>query len=638
MYTVNPHIFIYPRIEDDSVNFVLFNPDNRRRFSIPRDEDFPDILKLLLFCSQKPREMEDILNSDFEIDQDDVYHLVDAGILVEGAQNIVPEQNTFLSLYQRLVHNYPFGDYDLLETIEAEEALMEEFASTAMPPASYLPRKGKMYLLSDIKADTFGDRLSKILDYTFGAFGTLKGKHGTFLHKISPSGGARHPSEGLVVLSEALAHIPAGVYSYDFSEKALIDSEPADIRGLISKRFKDCKAAIIVRSRVERPMWRYREPRSYRPIVVDAGHIVETARLLCDHYGYECQISSPIFIGDAQGEWLKEPCLAAIAIEPNNSYVPPNSIVSSPIGNDNNENKFPNPAAFYTLNKGSLDAHVLYPVVINKTIPSSDLLKLFSQKETSEFLEANYILLPHKTCQSLIEGAAFWANHDWDLSLLAYLSTSTLDTPNAVSVSRGKAASAALNVSGDLINVMLKRFTDRGLTREGVDVKALSTLLSSAIQPDLLGTDIDTYVVSFSIEGLEAGVYRWDVQKNSLIKHSDAPAPTLLRAATIGQKWATRGAASIILSHTLQASPSAYNTALIRLGMLGQRICLKATDMKLGSFMTPALNDVDVSKLLKIAGRSEEKMFYLVDIGASPMSQEGKVPSTYFSDKAVKHN
>lgn len=635
MYTVNPNIFIYPRIENQGVNFVLFNPDNRRRFSIPRDEDFPDILKLLLFCSQAPKEIEEILSGDFEIDQDDIDHLVEAGVLLEGKPEVKPEKNSFLSLYQTLVHNYPFGDYDLLETIEAEEALMEKYASTAMPPESYLPRKGKQYLLSDIKTDAFGDRLSKILDYTFGAFGTLKGKHGVFLHKISPSGGARHPSEGLVVLSENLDHIPAGIYSYDFSEKALVDSEPEDVKALILDRFKNCKAAIIVRSRVERPMWRYREPRSYRPIVVDAGHIVETARLLCDHYGYECQVSSPIFIGDAQGEWLQEPCLAAIAIEPNANYTAPNSIVSKLITNDNTENKVPNPAAFYTLNDGSLEAHVLYPTVINKPIPSQDLLKLFSQMGTSEFLEANNILLPQKACRALIDGAAFWADHDWDLSLLAYLSTSKLEDSKALSVSNGKASSSALNVSEDLINVMLKRFTDRGLTREGVDVEVLSTLLSAAIQRDLIGTDIETYVVSFSIDRLEAGIYKWNSEDNNLVRHSDAPAPALLRAATIGQKWATRGSASIILSHSLQKSPDAYNTALIRLGMLGQRICLKATDLKLGSFMTPALNDVDVSKLLKISGDSEEKIFYLIDIGASPMSLEGKLPSTYLSTKNI---
>lgn len=642
MYITNQRIFIYPRVDRTSpqeTTLVLFNPDNRRRFTIPREEDFPQLLKVLLFCSQGARSEQELIDGDFDLDSEDVQNLVSAGILLEKEKSASNDDSTYISIYQSLVHNYPFGDYELLETVEAEEALMEEYAGQALPPPSYLARKGKLYTLPQLPhheiPSSFLERLARVLDYTFGAFGTLKGNHGTFLHKISPSGGARHPTEGVVVLGADAGNIPAGVYSYDFAEKALVDSEPEDIKPLMLERFKGCKAAIVVRSRVERPMWRYREPRSYRPIVVDAGHVIETARLLCQHFGSSCQVSSPVFIADSQGEWLKEPYLAAVAIEPGKDYKPPNAIISQKIANDDPQKRVViNPASFYTLKNGKVIAHTLFPSVAKKELSLQETGGIFTtanqDAEAIQSLRKLNFLLSEETTRSIEEGFSFWAVHDWDLSLLAYLNTSNLESATGVLISGGQDNKPVdICAPEHLIETMFKRFTDRSLTRDGTTAGALQELLLTSLDKEMLGDDIDTFVVSFSIEGMEPGVYQWNLAQGQLERKTSAPAPELLRAATIGQKWATRGAASIILAHRLQENPISYNAALIRLGMLGQRICLAATSLKLGSFMTPALNDKDVSKLLSVPGASQEKIFYLVDVGASAMSQQGRVPSTY---------
>ncbi len=645
MYSTNPYIFMYPRVtghdQEQETQFVLFNPDNRRRFEIPSGIGLPRIISLILSCSEAPRSEKELIELNLIMSADELASMAEAGILV--TEKIKADHFDFLLLYQRLVHNYPFGDYDIPQTIDEENSLMDKYAKSYEPPSSYFERPGTSYALPDVsehnkQSKDFSEDLAKILHYTFGSFGLLKGRHGKFFHKTSPSGGSRHPSEAIVVLNIGLNDIPAGVYSYDFLKKSLIDSESVEMKERITEQFKHCKVAIIVRSCVERPMWRYRDPRSYRPVIIDAGHIVETAKLLVEDFGYNSCVSSPCFIADSKGDWLKEPFLTAIAIDPNDQYDPASVIPlfdqETPEANDN---YVINPASFYTVAKGKLLAHTLLPRIQEEFVPEGDLESIFlpsekySQFERSKFLRENNIVISKSFARPLLEGFSLWGNHDWDLSLLAYLAVSNNQSQANGSIIKNDKKSSdqpTLKISENLIDVMLRRHTDRRLTGEGVDRKTLQTLLSCAINDDLLGNDIDTFAISFSVNDLDGGVYQWSDSKQDLIKKTELPDRANLRAATIGQTWASHGSTSLIFSYSVSAdSPAAYNAALVRLGMLGQRICIKATSLGLGTFMTPALNDKDIAKILGIGDNYENRIFYLIDVGTSHMSLRGKIAS-----------
>jgi hypothetical protein len=47
-------------------------------------------------------------------------------------------------------------------------------------------------------------------------------------------------------------------------------------------------------------------------------------------------------------------------------------------------------------------------------------------------------------------------------------------------------------------------------------------------------------------------------------------------------------------------SGAAYQDTIIRLGRLGQRLCLSATEMGIGVFLTPAISDALVAEMLQI--------------------------------------
>ncbi len=642
MYSSNPKLFVYLRVTKSGstkqVQFVLFNPDNRRRFEVPNGSGLPGIINLLIFCSDSPRSEQELIERDLVSDSSELTYLVEAGILL--TQPPSADKTGFLSLYQRLVHNYPFGDYSIQQTIDDENALMDTYAEFYAPPPSYIERTGTSFALPDAseyqkKSEDFLGDISRILHFTFGSFGPLKGRHGKFFHKTSPSGGARHPSEAVIILNVGLNNIPAGVYSYDFIKHTLVDSESAEIKACITEQFKNCMAAIIIRSRVERPMWRYRDPRSYRPIIIDAGHIIETAKMLTENLGYDSCVSCPIFIADCDGEWLKEPFLVAIAIDPEDNYIYPHTNYEASQEIAETENSFViNPACFYTFNKMGILAHSLFPSISETPVTEASFKLLMRSCESDlklgsdETLKTNGLVISKSLGQPMLEGFSFWAHHDWDLSLLAYLATSnSKSTENVIIKSEGlTSAQSSLGIPDNLIGVMLKRHTDRKLTGDGVPKEMLENLLTFSIEQDLLAGQIDVFLISFSVAGLHPGIYKWVSTERALTKEAELPDRETLRAATIGQDWASHGAASLILSYNVSLdNPATYNAGLIRLGMLGQRICIKATSLGLGTFMTPALNDTDTAGILNLQGNCENKIFYLIDIGTSLMSLRGKM-------------
>lgn len=129
--------------------------------------------------------------------------------------------------------------------------------------------------------------LSSILYYTFGQTGKKEvGDLAEFVTKTSPSGGARHPVEVYVWVSDC-RDIPAGLYHYSVRNHALemIDSTPgvrntsssASFRGDISP--SDTRSVMFFTASVERDMMKYKNPRCYNVIQQDLGHLFQTLRL-----------------------------------------------------------------------------------------------------------------------------------------------------------------------------------------------------------------------------------------------------------------------------------------------------------------------------------------------------------------------
>lgn len=144
------------------------------------------------------------------------------------------------------------------------------------------------------------------------------------IRKTSPSGGSRHPTEGYIVLLEQLGSLPKGIYHYSLNKNALelIHGDvPGDVQDICPGVFRASfapKAIFLLTSLFERNMYRYREPRTFRTIFIDVGHIAETIKILSSSLGLQCFAHTYIDEEKVENilklEKLKEGAIYSIAI------------------------------------------------------------------------------------------------------------------------------------------------------------------------------------------------------------------------------------------------------------------------------------------------------------------------------------
>lgn len=217
--------------------------------------------------------------------------------------------------YFQYIRNYPYlleSAEEMDEYMDREAALMDEYTDQSRPPSVYrhrdgdervplpdpepaeasLPTVGELVtgtVPSGSIAEASRSELSTLLGLAFGETGRLEldtqspEPHGEFILKTSPSGGSRHPTEAYLIARD-VAGIPDGVFHYSVADHAL--DRVADADGSIGDGEP---LSVVFTSVLERSMWRYREPRTYRVILHDIGHVCETLRLIAAGYGYDAR-------------------------------------------------------------------------------------------------------------------------------------------------------------------------------------------------------------------------------------------------------------------------------------------------------------------------------------------------------------
>jgi SagB-type dehydrogenase family enzyme len=127
------------------------------------------------------------------------------------------------------------------------------------------------------------------------------------LHTTSPSGGARHPTEGYLAAVD-VPGLPSGWYHVTrkpLSLRRVNDDVPtaADVRRVFPEtalQYPDpIRAVLVLTSIFERNMYRYREPRTFRTVFMDAGHVAGTVGRVADSAGlsagvYYCDHSAAV--------------------------------------------------------------------------------------------------------------------------------------------------------------------------------------------------------------------------------------------------------------------------------------------------------------------------------------------------------
>ncbi len=159
-----------------------------------------------------------------------------------------------------------------------------------------LPDLGSLSAFDLQKESSVLTRIKYLLSFAFGKKGE-KSCHWNdtpLIKRTSPSGGSRHPTEGyffpvgLQEMKKGFYHVQTEPTSLsllsgekeDFLAKFNIENDP---------QLPVC-GAIILTTVFERNMYRYREPRTFRTIHMDIGHILETLELLGKEFSLKTRI------------------------------------------------------------------------------------------------------------------------------------------------------------------------------------------------------------------------------------------------------------------------------------------------------------------------------------------------------------
>ena len=133
--------------------------------------------------------------------------------------------------------------------------------------------------------------IGELLHYTWGAQGqVMSPTFGPLVHKTSPSGGARHPGEVYLVALD-IEGLKPGTYHYHPRDHVLERVAPAISRARLlqyaagQQHVADASAVFLMTASFPRSMWKYRSPRAYRVVTLDAGHLAQTFCLVATWLG-----------------------------------------------------------------------------------------------------------------------------------------------------------------------------------------------------------------------------------------------------------------------------------------------------------------------------------------------------------------
>lgn len=276
------------------------------------------------------------LGETFEIE--DLHHAIGdlGGVQASEVVNKLVESGTIVSStmksgyrYHESTRDYPFLDMSKgIEAMAADAAKMREYLQEDdhrpdpylnIDGANYnaqvdLPRSADLSLeiflhdelleLSGLLVGTFGE-ISKVPSFTDP---TSLYKQMTLLHKSIPSGGSRHPLELFVTVNES-PRLRSGKYHFNVQHNSLIPLEELG-------ETNDSGAwdlTVEIAAYVERDMFRYRDARSFRAVLVDAGHADGQLAVLASFMNWDYQSSVHIDI-DYGAAWM-ENCALPLVIK-----------------------------------------------------------------------------------------------------------------------------------------------------------------------------------------------------------------------------------------------------------------------------------------------------------------------------------
>ncbi|WP_427914882.1 nitroreductase family protein [Ramlibacter sp. MMS24-I3-19] len=625
--------------------WAVFNPLSRKAAVAVGKDCMPKLVALATELSSSDAERR--RHAIAQVSQPYYQSLLDFGIVTAHETTMPPlrsSERRFVGRYHACVHNFDWFDYFDPEWRQKDDYRMQQYQRQSSPPPNFTSMEGELTALPDVdltSADeslTLLHRVSAVLRWSLGPIGTVPGGPYLWLRRTSPSGGARHPTDGYLVHNGALEGIAAGAYWYDSKRHGLVLLPDVRVSGI-----QPDEVRLVFTSHVARPMWRYRDPWSYRPMLIDVGHVMETASLVADHFGLAAlAIPTPEGMPITKHH-MANADVAALSLAASNRRPqvppPPGEYMQSPSDTSMDGAVITSPFVYFVFRDGELVARSaegaeselpVSPdafVLLSHCLPSTrddrittrnHLLEHFPGVSAGDLeeLERRRILMSRVRAHAAYSATWPWVQHGWYMSLLAHVEGLGLRAYHAVTT-----APLAQTTGSGLVRSLLSRRTCRTYSPHPLEPDALNAALQDALAtlPESARLDTDVYVW-FNAEArrAESNAFFYDWRANRLAyREGRHVCRADIRRLAIGQLWAA-AAGSAVLLRTRMGGAEGYIDAITRLGRIGQRICLAATAAGLGVFETPAVKEPVAAELLGHSDSAvDSDIYYFLAVGHS---------------------
>lgn len=384
-----------------------------------------------------------------------------------------------------------------------------------------------------------------------------------------------------------LKTVPDGDWLYDARYHTLVDRRDVPVEN-------EDATSVMLRfvTKVERPMWRYREARSLRPVIIDAGHVIESVGATLGTLGYQLVCEPNQATADTLD--FEMPLVAQYRLQGQGlCKKPAKTPEQKPVQSASAGSFQTNPFLWLRLKDGALVASVSYPAfeerkidsddfrVLNHCIPSkrgdreTDADALVSKffegdaKRLEHLIDANF-LVSRDDSKSLDAALQSWVRHGWYQSAMAYI-----EFANEFQDSQPKDPGARSEDWGDLASLRkltsTKRRTTRVFSSEQLEQPALARLSDFvSSQPELADGTISARICVFD---QDAGRIYDPANAGQHDQMSQPIGAAISRdeivANSIGQFPINRASAVVwMYTKAVPSLPSSYMARLIEMGKL----------------------------------------------------------------------
>jgi len=129
---------------------------------------------------------------------------------------------------------------------------------------------------------------------------------------------------------------------------------------------------------------------------------------------------------------------------------------------------------------------------------------------------------------------------------------------------------------------------------------------------------LEIYTVIGNVEGIDAGIYKYEPYNHSLSKKQDGDFRQDLSAAALGQQSIMQAPFAIVIAAVFERTIGRYGQRGVmyvhmEAGHAAQNYCLQAVALGLGSVCIGAFDDGEVANVLKLP--RNEKPLYIITAG-----------------------